>query len=125
MSRKKKSRLAKRIREAAERLEWNVHEYDDGTVEFQQHSPAGEDFLFTVNAKNAEQEIYDYYDDFDIDEHIDMWIEAKRNGFSGVPTVRELVKDAEDIKEMLKAFAEAVDSRKTIKQLLQEEGYIE
>lgn len=98
------------IKKIAERLGWRVDEYDDGTVEFSQYSPAGEDFSFTVNAKEAAKEIYEYYDDFDIDEHIEMWIEAREHGAHGVPSTRELVEDAEDIYKMLKELASAVIS---------------
>ena len=42
-----------------------------------------------------------YYEDFDIDEHVEMWVEARRNGISGVPSIRELVKDAEEIDAMI------------------------
>lgn len=29
-----------------------------------------------------------YYEGFDVDEHIEMWVEAKRSGTSGVPSIR-------------------------------------
>lgn len=102
------AKLDPKIKEVAENLEWDVTEYDDGTVDFHQYSPAGEDFSFTVNASNAAREIYEYYDGFDVDDHIAMWIEARENGVSGVPSTRRLVEDAEDISEMLKELAGAV-----------------
>ena len=37
-----------------------------------------------------------------------MWIEARKNGVSGVPSTRELVKDAEDIDKMLQEIAAAL-----------------
>jgi hypothetical protein len=49
-----------------------------------------------------------YYEDFDIDEHIEMWIEAKRSGTSGVPSTRELVKDAEAIDGMISELSQAL-----------------
>lgn len=97
-----------KIKEIAERLEWEVVEYDDGMVDFRKYSPAGEDFNFTVNAKEAAKEICEYYNCFDVDEHIEMWIEARENGVRGVPSTRRLVEDAEDISEMLKELADAV-----------------
>lgn len=42
------------------------------------------------------------------EEHIEMWVEARRHGTSGVPSIRELVKDAEAIDAMLKELAEAL-----------------
>jgi hypothetical protein len=37
-----------------------------------------------------------------------MWISARHSGTRGVPSIRELVKDAEDIDAMLKELAEAL-----------------
>lgn len=85
-----------------------------------QYSPAGEDFFFAVSTKNFPKEIDEYADNFDPDEHIEMWIEARKNGVSGVPTTRELVHDAEEIQKMLKELAEALtaDSKSTIAEIL-------
>ena len=99
-----------KIKEIAERLGWRVDEYDDGTVDFSKYSPAGEDFSFTVNAKEAEKEIYEFYNSFDVDKHVEMWIEARKSGTPGVPSTRQLVEDSEDIYEMLKELAIAVIS---------------
>lgn len=99
-----------KIKEIAERLGWRVSEYDDGTMDLSKYSPAGEDFSFTVNAKESEKEIYEFYNSFDVDEHVEMWIEARKSGTPGVPSTRELVEDAEDIYKMLKELASAVIS---------------
>ena len=114
----RKANLNPKIREIAESLEWTVREYDDGTVEFEKYSPAGEDFIFTVNAENVESEIYDYYDNFDVDDHIEMWVKAKEKGVAGGPSIRRIVEDAEAISEMLKELAGAVDTRTTIREQL-------
>lgn len=105
-------KLSRRIRRIAESLDWTVMEYGDGTVEFRQSSPAGEDFSFTVSIEKAESEIYSYYSFFDADEHIEMWVKARSNGVSGIPSIRTLVEDADAIEEMLEALAEAVIKRK-------------
>lgn len=39
-----------KYREVCERLEWNVYECDDGSIELEKHSPAGEDFSICVGA---------------------------------------------------------------------------
>lgn len=76
-------------------------------VEIGQHSPAGEDFSMTIDFDAEDQcgsflnNFESYYEDFDVDEHIEMWIEAKGSGVSGVPSIRRLVKDAEDIDAMI------------------------
>ena len=76
-------------------------------VEIGQHSPAGEDFSMIIDFDSENQcdsfrdSLESYYEDFDIDEHIEMWVEAKRNGVSGVPSIRELVDDAREIDAMI------------------------
>lgn len=97
-----------RYREICEKLEWTIHGCDDGTVELEKFSPAGEDFNFSVDIENFVENVKEYAAGFDIDEHIEMWIEARKNGVSGVPSTRELVKDAEDIDEMLRELAAAL-----------------
>jgi len=94
--------------EACEKLDWTVREGDDDTVDLEKYSPAGEDFCFYVSIEHFAEEVREYAAYFDIDAHIEMWIEARHNGMSGVPSTRELVKDAEDIDTMLKELAEAV-----------------
>ena len=60
-----------------EKREWSVSGYtDDGRVELEWWSPAGEDFLVCVNVENFPDEILNYSDDFDPDEHIEMWVVA-------------------------------------------------
>lgn len=100
--------MLNKIIEIAEKLEWTANVTND-YIEFRQYSPAGEDFSFIVNTvtpKEIVEQVVEYADDFDIDEHIEMWIEAKRNGVLGVPSTRELVCDAEDISKMLNTLTE-------------------
>lgn len=88
---------------------WAVNSYtDDGRVEIEKHSPAGEDFSICVEVENFPDAVMEYYEDFDVDEHIEMWIEARKNGTRGVPPPRELVKDAEDIDKILQELADAL-----------------
>ena len=88
-----------------EKREWSVCDYtDDGRVELEWYSPAGEDFIVCVKVENFPDEILDYSDDFDPDEHIEMWVEARANGRQDVPGARRLAKDAEDIQKELDAL---------------------
>ena len=116
----RKASLNPKYRQICEDLEWAVNEQDDGTVELEKYSPAGEDFIFYVEVENFAREVESYADDFDIDDHIAMWIEAKRNGTAGVPSTRELVHDAEAIQEMLNELAEALtkDEKSTIGEIV-------
>ena len=99
----------------AEELGWCIHE-SDTEWEFIQHSPAGEDFSFDISASgicsvdDMVREIRAYANDFDAEEHAKMWIEAKAQGrASGVPDIKTLVKDADDIKLMLNKLASAME----------------
>lgn len=92
-----------------ERLGWTVREYQNGDVDLAKFSPAGEDFTFGVSSKNFVEDVKEYAASFDIDEHIEMWAEAKiHNTTSGVPSIRRLVIDAEAIDEMLQELATAL-----------------
>lgn len=92
-----------------EKLDWAVISYtDDGRVELEKYSPAGEDFAICVEVENFPAAVEEYSAGFDIDEHIAIWIEAKKNGVSGVPPARELVHDAEDIDKMLQELSAAL-----------------
>lgn len=97
----------------AEELGWCIHE-SDTEWEFIQNSPAGEDFSFDVgaddvhNADDMVREIRSYANGFDAEEHAKMWIEAQGR-VSGVPDLKTLVKDADDIKLMLNKLASAMD----------------
>lgn len=97
----------------AEELGWCIRE-DHEEWEFGQHSPAGEDFYFCVwtsdvnGPEDLVREIRSYANDFDTEEHAKMWIEAQGH-VSGVPDIKTLVKDADDIKLMLNKLASAME----------------
>ena len=88
-----------------ESLGWNVYRDGDGYVELSQYSSAGEDFLFTVSESNLIEDVKDYAESFDSEEHAAMWYDAGQSGVRGVPSLHELVEDADAIQEMLNALA--------------------
>lgn len=101
-----KEELPQAYLDILEKREWSVCDYtDDGRVELEWYSPAGEDFIVCVKVENFPDEILDYSDSFDPDEHIAMWIEAKQNGTKGVPGARQIVHDAEEIEKELDELA--------------------
>lgn len=101
--------LEKKYLEVLEKQDWSVSSYtDDGRVELEKYSPAGEDFLMCVNVENFPEAVMEYYESFDIDDHIEMWVEAKKNGVSSIPPTRTLVADAEAIDDMLEHLAYAL-----------------
>lgn len=74
-------------------------------MELEWFSPAGEDFIVCVEVENFPDEILDYSDGFDMDEHIEMWVEARANGGRDIPCARILVHDAEEIEKELDELA--------------------
>ena len=101
-------KINEKVVEAVEELGWNVSESED-YVEFSNSSPAGED-LCEEYAKDEDvlDWALDLANNFDADEHIEMWVEAKRSGVSGVPSIRELVEDADEIQKMYNALCDAI-----------------
>lgn len=101
-----------------EENDWSVSSYtNDGRVELEKYSPAGEDFLMCVEVENFPESVREYANDFDADEHAAMWIEA-RGKVSGVPnSIRELIEDAEAIKEMLNELADALEMENNMEEL--------
>lgn len=92
----------------AEELGWAHYLCDDGSVELEKYSPAGEDFIITIAGKDIAHEVFEFYEDFDPEEHCEMWVEARKNGTSGISNIRTLIDDAEKIDEMLKELAGAL-----------------
>lgn len=97
--------MKKQIRQTIEDLGWRIIKYEDGTVELEKSSPAGENFIFTVSEKNIVADIEEYAATFDPDEHVEILIMARRNEMSGVPSNMELVEDAKAIEDMLEELA--------------------
>ena len=95
----------------AENYGWIVKEDDNGGIDFRKGSPAGEDFGFYIHpTDDIVDAVNCFYLNFDVDEHIEMWVEAKHNrnrSTGGIPSVRELVDDAAAINEMLKELSDA------------------
>lgn len=99
-----------KVVETAEKLGWAVYRDEEQSKywEFEKSSPAGEDFYFTVYAKNLAEfkaELQWYYENFDREDHVFGLLEAKRNGFRGVPDLDTLVQDSQDIEDMLEELA--------------------
>lgn len=105
--------LERKYIDILEENDWIISSYiNDGRVELEKYSPAGEDFSMCVEVQNFPESVREYANDFDADEHAEMWIEA-RGRVSGVPeSIRELIDDAEAIQEMLNELADALDGKR-------------
>ena len=96
--------------EELEDLGWNV-KVDGDYITLSQYTPAGEDYSFDVeycdgNMKDIYREMYEYYQGFDVEDHVKMWLDAKASGVSGVPNVVDLVDDAKEIDRMLEEVSD-------------------
>lgn len=98
--------IENKIREVCEDLGWMWTDYGDD-ITLERWSPAGEDLILTCDKRSLTDEIREYAATWDIDEHIEMWVQARQHD-SGIPSVRELCEDAEDIYAMLQDLAAAV-----------------
>lgn len=93
----------------------NVEKNGELTLYMQGDNPEGEDWCETLTMKNPKtkrelleclyKEVYDCYDSFDIEENTYLMLEAKRNGFQGVPGVVALVHNEEYKENALCEFA--------------------
>ena len=109
----------KKMYSVIENIGWSVTEIKTDNkktgLELSKFSPAGEDYNFYIEfdgtKENLNEEINEYYENFDVDEHVEMWIEAKKNGVSGVPnSIRQLLEDAEAIEEMIEKLSYVVEN---------------
>lgn len=95
----------------AEELDWSYNicteEYTGRSyVELEKYSPEGEDFIMTIEFDKGDEvdsfleDLKEYADDFDVDEHVEMWIPSRGKG--GCPSsIFDLLVDAKAIKDMI------------------------
>ena len=86
------------------------------TLYMQGDNPEGEDWCETLTIQNPKtkkelieslyEEVWNCYDAFDVEEETYLMLEAKRNGFQGVPGIVDLVHNEEYKENALKEFAD-------------------
>lgn len=84
-------------RDALEENDWRVN-VDGDEIELFWNTPAGEDFSVYID---DDTDLFGVAQDFDEDEHVTNWLDAKASGVGGVPSARELVEDADAIHDKL------------------------
>ncbi len=105
--------MTEKQRETIEGLDWQIHEcqlYGGAKgYELEKYSPAGEDFIFAADDTRLAESIREYAADFDPDEHAEMWVRARYEGKDQtIPSIRELIEDADAINLMLQELAAAL-----------------
>ena len=104
--------LEQKYIEILEENDWSISSYiDDGRVELQKYSPAGEDFSMCVEVENFPESVREYANNFDADEHAEMWIKARGIVFGVPESIRELIDDTEEIQKMLNELADALEGK--------------
>ena len=127
--------LLNKLLERAEELDWICRKEEqanpfakggvDHYIDFERRTPEGEDFVFTTfyaKPDDLPREIMSYADDFDLNDHVLRWLEAKRNGDSSVPNVVELVDDGRWIQSEIKTLAEELNCEMTRFKKLERNG---
>ncbi len=86
---------------------WKVN-ITDKEIEIENWSPAGENLVEYLDKKiDIPSQMQKIADNFDADEHAEMWIEHR--GKNGVPgSIRMLLNDADAIQEMYNKIAHAL-----------------
>lgn len=116
----KKDQLEEYLEKVSENTDftYEITEINDKEVEIEMHgdNPEGEDWWENININNPENgkellgalyaEVLDCYESFDVEEHVYNMLDAKRNGFSGVPGVVDLVRNEEYKENALKEYAD-------------------
>lgn len=87
----------KKIIAVCEKCGWNVTVDGDFVTLELEDTP----FSFECNISEIQETARAEYWDFDENEFIEMWMEAKRNGCRNVPTVRGLLEAADAINDSL------------------------
>ena len=106
-----KKGMSKELQKKIEDCGWNVEQVNETEWEIESSSPLGEDLVEYINGENDEEIIADIErlaSNFDVDDHVELYVGMR--GTRGVPdSISALVKDAEDIQEMLDDLAMAVN----------------
>lgn len=113
-------KIEKYLEEVSESTDFDfrIADVHDGEIELymQGDNPCNEDWCIDITIKNPKtkkelieilhEKLWQLYDAFDVEEETYLMLEAKRNGFQGVPGVVDLVHNEEYKENALKEFAE-------------------
>ena len=99
----------KRLKKVLESLDWNITNEDKNMIEIETYSNAGEDLIETLDSNDIVGSAFNIYNNYDAEEHIQLWAEYSLNHEKGIPDIFTLVEDAKDIEEMYKELYLALD----------------
>lgn len=84
------------------RLGMELHAEQDGDTTTIYFDNVEQDYFIEVTDVD---QIYDIWQNFDIEEEVLMWLEAKKNGDHAVPYITELVEEEKTIDKTLEELA--------------------
>lgn len=107
----------------AEKLGWDV-ENNEGEISFEIFDSSGGDFVvefrFNGTVSDLIQKVESYYDNYDVNEEFDLYYEASKHGFGGVPEPEELMSAMKERKNLLKDLVDVFNNKGKINKLLKE-----
>lgn len=86
-----------------EERNFNANFIEDNRIELETFSKAGEKLIDYINGESYEsikKDLVKLWSGFDVEEHVLMRLEAKKNGDTSIPSVVALVEDAKSIEKM-------------------------
>lgn len=96
--------MSNKLEELLEQEGFAIYKHETG-YELEMYTPAGEDWI--IGIVNLE-DFVEYADNFDPEEELEMWVEAKRGGCGGVPSPSVLWKDQLWKQKELKRIAKKI-----------------
>lgn len=101
-----------KIEFVAKILGWKT-DWNDGTVEFSQHSPAGNECVVSLDYKNVTDIpalVDEYYEDYDPSYEAYLWLDNSGHGKNGAPdNMGDVYADMQESERMIKTLSEALN----------------
>ena len=98
--------MTKKIKKVIEDLGWSFNSNTSITI---QTNTAGQDVCIGCDKGESLKETIKFrYENYDIDQEVSLFLEAKKHGVKGVPEATLLVKDCEEVLSKLKELWFAV-----------------
>lgn len=98
--------MNKKVRKVIEDLGWNVD--SDTSISTTTDVCDREIYVECNNKGELKETIKNYSENYDLDNEVEMYLQAKRNGLSGVPNATTLVEDCKSEQQKLEELWEAV-----------------
>ena len=98
--------MKKQIQKVIEDLGWRVN--SDTSIEMWTDT-AGQNYCIECNkGESLKEEIRSRHLGYDVDEEVELFLQAKRGGFQGVPDATILVEDCKEVEQKLEELWDAV-----------------